>query len=251
MGNFEKLVVLTVLFLSAIVLAVSLSSGGDEDEGAANPLLAAEKSTSATASREKPAPGPKRPVLSAEGTQKPERKTPQPKPQEKAGGEKADTPKPKLDAQGRPWVLRNRAGLERSPLADYMLYTCVEGDTWSGLAERFYASGTFASLLRAANEDVEAPKAGEALLVPVYDFRTVKSGRTPVGPAPRRTTEPAPAEEPLVKNGVYVVKDGDTLSEIAQAIYGSSAKWKDIYDANRDVLESPDWLDVGTPLKIP
>ena len=41
MGNFEKLVVLTVLFLSAIVLAVSLSS--DDEDGGETPFLAAER----------------------------------------------------------------------------------------------------------------------------------------------------------------------------------------------------------------
>ncbi len=49
----------------------------------------------------------------------------------------------------------------------------------------------------------------------------------------------------------YVVKYGDTLSGISQKFLGSHARYREIYDANRDRMESPDRLDVGKPLRIP
>jgi len=49
----------------------------------------------------------------------------------------------------------------------------------------------------------------------------------------------------------YVVKYGDTLSEIAQRMLGAQKRYMDIYNANRDRMASPDRLDVGKPLRIP
>ena len=47
------------------------------------------------------------------------------------------------------------------------------------------------------------------------------------------------------------VKYGDTLSGIAEKMLGSQARYRDIYEANRDRMTSPDRLDVGKPLRIP
>ena len=49
----------------------------------------------------------------------------------------------------------------------------------------------------------------------------------------------------------YVVKYGDTLSEIALRMLGAQKRYMDIYNANRDRMASPDRLDVGKPLRIP
>ena len=47
----------------------------------------------------------------------------------------------------------------------------------------------------------------------------------------------------------YEVKSGDNLSKIAKKYSGIS--WKDIYDANRDLLNDPDKIFPGQVLKIP
>ena len=49
----------------------------------------------------------------------------------------------------------------------------------------------------------------------------------------------------------YVVKYGDTLSGIAQKMLGSQSKYREVYEANRDRMASPDRLDVGKPIRIP
>ena len=50
---------------------------------------------------------------------------------------------------------------------------------------------------------------------------------------------------------IYVVQQGDTLSEIAQAELGSTERTDDLFLANRDLLASPDQLKVGMHLRIP
>lgn len=49
----------------------------------------------------------------------------------------------------------------------------------------------------------------------------------------------------------YTVKPGDTLSKISQHFYGDAQKYEEIYYANRDKIENPDNLSVGTELVIP
>ncbi len=49
----------------------------------------------------------------------------------------------------------------------------------------------------------------------------------------------------------YVVQSGDTLSGIASKVLGSAARFDELYEANRDVLESPDRLRLGQRLRIP
>ena len=46
----------------------------------------------------------------------------------------------------------------------------------------------------------------------------------------------------------YTVKKGDTLSKIASQ-YG--IKWKDIFEANKDIIKNPDLIQPGWNLKIP
>jgi nucleoid-associated protein YgaU len=49
----------------------------------------------------------------------------------------------------------------------------------------------------------------------------------------------------------YTVKAGDTLSVIAEKVYGDAAAYEKIFEANKDVLKSADDIKVGQELKIP
>jgi nucleoid-associated protein YgaU len=49
----------------------------------------------------------------------------------------------------------------------------------------------------------------------------------------------------------YKVQKGDTLQKISQKFYGTSRKWKKIFDANQNVLKSPDKVYPGQEIRIP
>lgn len=49
----------------------------------------------------------------------------------------------------------------------------------------------------------------------------------------------------------YTVKKGDTLSEIAQKVYGSANKYSVIFEANKPMLSDPDKIYPGQNLRIP
>lgn len=49
----------------------------------------------------------------------------------------------------------------------------------------------------------------------------------------------------------YTVKAGDTLSKIAQEMYGNANAYNKIFEANRPMLSHPDKIYVGQVLRIP
>jgi len=54
-----------------------------------------------------------------------------------------------------------------------------------------------------------------------------------------------------VVNRTHTVEKGDTLSKIAREHLGDANAWRQIFDANRDVLEDPDKIYPGQTLKLP
>ena len=55
----------------------------------------------------------------------------------------------------------------------------------------------------------------------------------------------------VVGQGSHTVAKGDTLSAIAKQYLGNANAWRQIFDANRDVLDYPDRIHPGQVLKIP
>jgi nucleoid-associated protein YgaU len=49
----------------------------------------------------------------------------------------------------------------------------------------------------------------------------------------------------------YTVEKGDTLGEISKHFYGEAGKYKQIFEANRHILDNPDLIEVGQVLTIP
>lgn len=68
---------------------------------------------------------------------------------------------------------------------------------------------------------------------------------------PPRPQSPDKAAAAAQKPRRYVVQYGDTLSSIAQKLLGSSNRWPEIFELNRDRLESPDDLQEEMELAIP
>lgn len=49
----------------------------------------------------------------------------------------------------------------------------------------------------------------------------------------------------------HTVIKGETLGKIAKHYYGKASKYKEIYEANTDILKNPDLIHPGQELKIP
>jgi nucleoid-associated protein YgaU len=86
------------------------------------------------------------------------------------------------------------------------------------------------------------------------------SGARPVeataDPALERVSRDLFAEQSLLARlvdagSVYTVRPLDSLSRIAQRVYGRYERWPDIYRANEHLIEDPDRLLPGMVLVIP
>ncbi|HJS43631.1 MAG TPA: LysM peptidoglycan-binding domain-containing protein [Gemmatimonadales bacterium] len=77
------------------------------------------------------------------------------------------------------------------------------------------------------------------------DYSNVQSGSS--------STAPSEPSSSTSNNGsrTYVVVKGDSLSAIAQRVYGDTKEWRRIYDANRDIIRDPDLIYPGQTLRLP
>ena len=58
-------------------------------------------------------------------------------------------------------------------------------------------------------------------------------------------------QDPYDVKQYHEVKKGDTLWKIAEKYYGDGNLYKQIFEANRDILKKPDVIKIGQKLHIP
>jgi nucleoid-associated protein YgaU len=270
MGRIEKIVVLTVLFLVALILAVSLNQKSDKNNGASSsgaqtPAAGTDgkRMLDANVQPEPPAAAPNpataKPPVDASGASSLEPKTP-------IGAPVSAAPKPTVPelspAAASTTGFKTMDGLENSRFPDMYVYKWKAGDKIERLAERYLGSAKYADRLRMVNEGRNEGNLmpGETFFVPTLESIAPPTPTIPQAkPAAPGVATPAapgqPIEKPVAKgvteDGFYVVQKGDVLGTIAQKVYGSSKKWQKIFDANRDLLKDANALKVGMKLRIP
>jgi nucleoid-associated protein YgaU len=75
-------------------------------------------------------------------------------------------------------------------------------------------------------------------------FSTISSGAVASPPPPATTPEPP-------KQRIHVVHEGDSLDRLARRYLGDETRALEIFDLNREVLDNPHVLRLGTELRIP
>jgi nucleoid-associated protein YgaU len=108
-------------------------------------------------------------------------------------------------------------------------YTVKQGDTLSGIAQTQLGDASrwpeIFVLNRAKISHRDRISPGQVFTLP---------GPTPMQPRPR----------------LYTVRDGDTLSKIAQRELGNANRWPEIAELNRDVVPDPNRIFPGQVLVI-
>jgi nucleoid-associated protein YgaU len=133
---------------------------------------------------------------------------------------------------------------------EFTMYRVQPNDTLSSISKKFYGTGDHAPAIAKANpfKDPQRLKAGDEIRVP-RDLDNIQGRDT--GPAVSPPSPVTPPAAPAPTEKTYVVKPGDTLSSISKKQYGT-VKYADlIYEANRQLLNSPDDIREGQTLKIP
>jgi LysM repeat protein len=78
-----------------------------------------------------------------------------------------------------------------------------------------------------------------------------RAAKPHVTPPEKSTTHRSDVEKKKSGARTYVVQEGDTLASISRKFYKSSARWKEILDANKKKIDDPDNLRAGESLSIP
>lgn len=144
-------------------------------------------------------------------------------------------------------------------------HVVTTGDTWWSIAERAYGDGRLYKLLFAWNRAID-PRVSLAVgtqleVPPLNSLSTAHAGLLPKDLA--ATASAAPSAGGVVQTSAVapvatdlgetvVVRPGDTLISIAREQLGSSSRWRELYEANRETLgRSPGPLVPGTQLVLP
>jgi len=257
MGNFEKLVVLTVLFLAATILGITMHGDGEtrsddplgngaEGNGTLSSLVADGDSESVQPKVEDRQTPKVEPVIELPKVEDvveapPVKLQPEPQPEQ-----------PKLfEAEGKLTILKTTVGLEEAYKGAHMLsYTWKDGDSLSSIAELYYGDRKMRTHLRAANEGHEQPQPGENIWIPRFD-ELADAGSRPTKDAAPVHSAPIDAPAPSSTATTYTVVDGDSLWNIASDAYGKGTRWSDIFKANRHQMKNENDLKIGMELIIP
>ncbi|MBI5364034.1 MAG: LysM peptidoglycan-binding domain-containing protein [Planctomycetes bacterium] len=291
MGKLEKVVVLSVLFVIAVILVVSLTTDDPIDKKnvtvlgqpppkvaevvpAANGTGAAGAVTppAADVAAQPPANGGAAPATLLSANVKPNAAPGTTAPTAPGTNAPALSNVPPANTLPTGSILMTMDGLSDSYLPDMKFYTWQAGDTFRGVANTFYGDWTKLALLRRANEGRKNVQPGEKILVPVFDLDappstsvakgavapknavTPKNDKAVVDANAKKSSKSTKANEAAPASGggkTHVVKEGESLWKIAKAELGNGALWEKIYQANKDVMKTPEALKTGMKLKIP
>ncbi len=136
-----------------------------------------------------------------------------------------------------------KRGNETAEIKD--IITTALGDRISGLNVS-YKDGT-ATLFGSARSQADREKAvllaGNIKDVDKVDDQLTVSAQSPQEQVAAARTEKAPA--------FVTIEKGDTLSKIAQQHYGDANRWRELFEANREVIEDPDKIYPGQTIRVP
>ena len=119
-------------------------------------------------------------------------------------------------------------------------YRVQDGDTLSGISEKFYDDASRIEEIRSANMVIseETMKAGQELIIPNV-------------PILKDIEESQQIDRNKHKKAVYRVKWGDSLYEIASKVFHNGKRWTVIYDSNKNEITNVKDLPVGQVIIIP
>lgn len=139
---------------------------------------------------------------------------------------------------------RDDSGSSNEPVVHHV----KENETLWSIARDYYDNPGYHKVIYEANKDAisnpDALRAGVRLVIP-----------DEAGSVSRRQGERASAESEASSSGgatqSYTIGKNDTIWSIANRFYGSGAKWQDLYEMNKDVIDDPDRLTVGDEIRVP
>ena|SRR5436190_2828844 len=178
---------------------------------------------------------------------------------ERARREFAQPPAPNRGPEKTGIKVPEEKNEKRIPSSTGEEYVIKDGDTFETIAQAKLGSKSYASKIAEANPGLKptALRVGKTIAIPAKAEATVVKETLPTPPV--EVKDPVP---PLTKKAdaslatvdgkkVYTVQSGDTLSGISSKVYNTSRHYQKIYEANKDVIDDPNTLQVGAKLVMP
>jgi len=98
----------------------------------------------------------------------------------------------------------------------------------------------------------QAPVIADRLYGPTLDrLRQVSAPEQPSPPAQIAPYADLVRLRPAPRLRTHLVRPGETLTTIAETVFGRASAWVEIMEANRDRLASPDLVRAGMVLRLP
>jgi len=271
MGRIEKAIVLSVLLGVILILAVSMERGGGAQGVPDVPPAGTDLTARGLDRKHLEGVGPRKPDIAELRNQGDDPAllskgpTAEPVPLEPEVAPLLDAPNSSAGQGSKPSALLHAGidapsnaapksqlpadsalitleGLSRTSDDSLMSYRWTIGDSFAGLAERYYGHIDYVTLLQRANEGHTYRAEGDEILIPVYDLVVLNDDASKPG-----TADPAS----VVGAGQYVVREGDSLWTISKKTLGKGSRWKEIHALNVDKLPRADAVRVGMVLRIP
>ena len=151
--------------------------------------------------------------------------------------------------------------VNKGKISEDMAYAALKGENYSIISEKAYGTGSYARAIALYNNinasAADYPVAGAVIYLPEESFlRKCYPTLCPETDsremlARNTRTEKMPAPASASPEG-YVIREGDSLADIAKAHLGSAARWVELYRLNQDVLGTEvDHLTPGVRLQMP
>lgn len=156
------------------------------------------------------------------------------------------------DSPGRATIPASRSerGADEPVRPRERFHDVRKGETLTAICRQYYGDATMLAAFIKFNE-IDQPdrvNVGRRLRVPPIEALggsgANESARAQANPALSRTQPPAAPR-------TYTVRSGDSLTEIATELLGTSKAYVRIFELNRDKLDSPDDIREGMVLRIP
>lgn len=142
------------------------------------------------------------------------------------------------------------------------------GDTsWQAIAQRVYGDRRLWQAISKANPFVTPDRlyAGKTQLRVPRDPANIQgklvdvqvpiepggSESVPVPGSAEKHAEPEPEKKSESRPTTYVIQRDDTLWKIAKKVLGRGDRWREVFEANRGVIDDPEQLPQGKTIVVP
>lgn len=138
-----------------------------------------------------------------------------------------------------------------TPAPKQTIHFVREGETLSEISRQHFGDRIHIQAIYDANKDkmssIHSLRPGVRLVIPASKLEASVEMTSPAGTVPIINAT-SRSNATLVD---YKIQEGETLSTIAEKIYGSKSAWQKLYALNKERVPNPNRMKLGTVISVP